>query len=161
METAKWTTVKLPTKFPLVPLVQLDWRQVRDFGSREDNVINVSYKQRRKYLFGINFDIWTVTSALKRNIKAAKCYFDVWFRWMGGLQAKSMTSQRYRATYKMADMRYYDNVMTTKIWRLYVILHLQQYSRRLNLFFWPFFIRTLPARPSENCGIKSKMSMKR
>jgi len=28
---------------------------------------------------------------------------------MGGLQAKSMTSQRYRATYKMADMRYYDN----------------------------------------------------
>jgi len=53
----------------------------------------------------------------------------------GGLQAKSMTSQRYRATYKMADMRYYDNVMTTTRWRLYVIVHLQQYSRRLNLFF--------------------------
>jgi len=37
----------------------------------------------------------------------------------GGRQAKSMTSQRYRATYKMADMRYYGNVMTTR-WRLYV-----------------------------------------
>jgi len=49
----------------------------------------------------------------------------------GGLHAKSMTSQRYRATYKMADMRYYGNVMTTTRWRLYVILHLQQYSRRL------------------------------
>ena len=47
-----------------------------------------------------------------------------------------MTSQRYRATYKMADMRYYGNVMTTTRWRLYVILHLQEYSRRLNLFFW-------------------------
>jgi len=35
----------------------------------------------------------------------------------------------------MADMRYYGNVMTTTRWRLYVILHLQQYSRRLNLFF--------------------------
>jgi len=30
---------------------------------------------------------------------------------MGALHAKSMTSQRYRATYKMADMRYYGNVM--------------------------------------------------
>jgi len=28
-------------------------------------------------------------------------------------------------------MRYYGNVMTTTRWRLYVILHLQQYSRRL------------------------------
>ena len=52
----------------------------------------------------------------------------------GGLHAKSMTSQRYRATYKMADMHYYGNVMTTTRWRLYVILHLQQYSRRLDLF---------------------------
>jgi len=43
-----------------------------------------------------------------------------------------MTSQRNRATHKMADMRYYGNVMTTTRWRLYVtILHLQQYSRRL------------------------------
>ena len=40
---------------------------------------------------------------------------------MGGLQAKSMTSQRYRATYKMVDMCYYGNVMTTK-WRLYVTM---------------------------------------
>ena len=40
----------------------------------------------------------------------------------GGLQAKSMTSQRNRATYKMADMCYYGNVMTTTRWRLYVTL---------------------------------------
>jgi len=56
----------------------------------------------------------------------------LWYHLMGGgLQAKSMTSQRYRATYKMADMRYYGNVITTTRWRLYVILHLQQYSLRL------------------------------
>jgi len=36
----------------------------------------------------------------------------------------------------MADMRYYGNVMTTTRWRLYVILHLQQYSRRLNFHFF-------------------------
>ena len=41
---------------------------------------------------------------------------------MGGLQAKLMTSQRYRATYKMADMCYYGNVMTTTRWRLYVTM---------------------------------------
>ena len=46
----------------------------------------------------------------------------LWFRLMGGLQAKSMTSQRYRATYKMADIRYYGNVMTTTRWRLYVTM---------------------------------------
>ena len=40
----------------------------------------------------------------------------------GGLQAKSMTSQRNRATYKMADMRYYGNVMTTTRWWLYVTM---------------------------------------
>jgi len=62
------------------------------------------------------------------------CRIHLRFRWMGGLHAKSMTSQRYRATYKMANMRYYGNVMTTTRWRLYVILHLQQYSRRLNFF---------------------------
>jgi len=28
-------------------------------------------------------------------------------------------------------MRYHGNVMTTTRWRLYVILHLQQYSHRL------------------------------
>ena len=41
---------------------------------------------------------------------------------MGGLQAKSMTSQRNRVTYKMADMCYYGNVMTTTRWRLYVTM---------------------------------------
>jgi len=52
----------------------------------------------------------------------------------GGLQAKSMTSYRAEPS-KMAGMRYHGNVMTTTRWRLYVILHLQQYSHRLNLFF--------------------------
>ena len=38
--------------------------------------------------------------------------------------------------HKMADMCYYGNVMTTTIWWLCVtILHLQQYSHRLNLFY--------------------------
>ena len=64
------------------------------------------------------------------------CRIHLWFRLMGGLHAKSMTSQRYRTTYKMADMRYYGNVMTTTRWRLYIILHLQQYNRRLTLFFF-------------------------
>jgi len=44
------------------------------------------------------------------------------FVWSGSLQAKSMTSQRNRATHKMADMRYYGNVMTTTRWRLYVTM---------------------------------------
>ena len=44
------------------------------------------------------------------------------FVWWGGLQTKSMTSQRNRATHKMADMRYYGNVMTTTRWRLYVTM---------------------------------------
>jgi hypothetical protein len=40
----------------------------------------------------------------------------------------------------MAAIRYYGNVMTSTKWRLCVarFLHLQQYSRRLNLLF--FFI---------------------
>ena len=41
---------------------------------------------------------------------------------MGGLQANSMTSQSNHATYKMTDMCYYGNVMTTTRWRLYVTM---------------------------------------
>ena len=44
------------------------------------------------------------------------------FVWSGGLQTNSMTSQRYRAAHKMADMRYYGNVMTTTRWRLNVTM---------------------------------------
>ena len=40
---------------------------------------------------------------------------------MGGLQAKSMTSQRAEPS-KMAGMRYHGNVMTTTRWRLYVTM---------------------------------------
>ena len=50
------------------------------------------------------------------------CRVHLWFRLMGGLQTKSMTSQRNRALHKMADMRYYGNVMTTTRWRLYVTM---------------------------------------
>ena len=102
------------------------------------------------------------------------CRIHIWFRLMGGLQTKSMTSQRYRATHKMADMRYYGNVMTTTRWRLYVtmetlwqqqdggyallwkryidwtcyrcILHLQRYSRRLNLFVYFFCVEIIRYR---------------
>ena len=39
--------------------------------------------------------------------------------------------------HKMADMCYYGNVMTTKRWWLCVtILHLQQYSHRLNFYYY-------------------------
>ena len=64
----------------------------------------------------------------------------LWFRWMGGLQAKSMTSQRYRATYKMADIRYYGNVMTTRRWRLYVTMETlwQQQDGGYALLFYIF-----------------------
>ena len=48
------------------------------------------------------------------------CKIHLCFRLMGGLQTKSMTSQRNRAAHNMADMRYYGNVMTTTRWRLYV-----------------------------------------
>jgi len=41
-------------------------------------------------------------------------------RW-GGLQAKSMTSQRAEPS-KMAGMRYHGNGMTTTRWRLYVTM---------------------------------------
>jgi len=62
------------------------------------------------------------------------CRIHLWFRLMGGLQAKSMTSQRYRAVTRWR-MCYYGNVMTTTRWWLcYTILHLQQYSHRLNFF---------------------------
>ena len=50
------------------------------------------------------------------------CRIHLWFRLMGGLQAKSMTSQSNRATYKMADMCYYGNIRTTTRWRLYVTM---------------------------------------
>jgi len=65
------------------------------------------------------------------------CRIHLWFCLMGGLQAKLMTSQRTPSRHKMADMCYYGNVMTTTRWWLCItILHLQQYSHRLNLLFF-------------------------
>ena len=46
----------------------------------------------------------------------------------------------------MADMCYYGNVMTTTRWWLCVtILHLQQYSHRLNLFYF-FYLNGMTTR---------------
>jgi len=117
-------------------------------------------REKQMILFAKIFDwLWVPPSLFW-------CWIHLWFRLMGGgLQAKSMTSQRYRAVTrwricvtmatlwqqqdggyallwqrydnnKMVAMRYYGNVMTTTRWWLCVtILHLQQYSHRLNFFF--------------------------
>jgi len=58
----------------------------------------------------------------------------------GGSASKVDDVTALPSRHKMADMCYYGNVMTTTRWRLYVILHLQQYSHRLNLFFFCHFI---------------------
>ena len=54
----------------------------------------------------------------------------------GGSASKVDDVTALPSRHKMADMCYYGNVMTTTRWRLYVILHLQQYSHRLNLFYY-------------------------
>ena len=54
----------------------------------------------------------------------------------GGSASKVDDVTALPSRHKMADMCYYGNVMTTTRWWLCVtILHLQQYSHRLNLFF--------------------------
>ena len=61
---------------------------------------------------------------------------------MGGLQAKSMTSQRNRAEpsqdggYALLWQRYDNNKMVAMRYYGNVILHLQQYSHRLNLLYF-------------------------
>ena len=100
---------------------------------------------------------------------------------MGGLQAKSMTSQRCRAAHKMADMRYYGNVMATTRWRLYVtmetlwqqqdggyallwkrFLHLQQYSHRLNFNFFyanlTLYLTNLGSNPGKPAKVMAKQT---
>ena len=55
----------------------------------------------------------------------------------GGSASKVDDVTALRSRHKMADMCYYGNVMTTTRWWLCVtILHLQQYSHRLNLSFF-------------------------
>jgi hypothetical protein len=95
------------------------------------------------------------------------CRIHLWFRLMGSARKVDEVTA-WASRRNMADMRYYGNVITTKRWRLCVtmatlwqqkdggyallwkrydvtcyrcILHLQQYSRRLNLlcvFFYLF-----------------------
>ena len=85
------------------------------------------------------------------------CRIHLWFRLMGGLQTKSMTSQRNRATHTrwricvtMATLWQQQDGGYMLLWKRYgnnkmaamrimsLILHLQQYSHRLNLLY--FFI---------------------
>jgi len=55
---------------------------------------------------------------------------------MGGSASKVYDVTALPSRHKMADMCYYGKVMTTTRWWLCVtILHLQQYSHRLNLVF--------------------------
>jgi len=60
----------------------------------------------------------------------------------GGSASKVDDITALPSRHKMADMCYYGNVMTTTRWWLRVIiLHLQQYSHRLNLFYCRIAIR--------------------
>ena len=57
----------------------------------------------------------------------------------GGSASKVDDVTALPSRHKMADMCYYGSVMTTTRWWLCVtILHLQQYSHRLNLFYFYF-----------------------
>ena len=57
------------------------------------------------------------TLDLSRDTRCFWCGIHLWFRLMGGLQAKSMTSQRNRAVTRWR-ICYYGNVMTTTRWRI-------------------------------------------
>jgi len=81
------------------------------------------------------------------------CRIHLWFRLMGGLQTKSMTSQRNRATHKMADMRYYGNVMTTTRWRLYVSMEITKKNYTditQNTYIQSWMVTDIMAR--DKCG---------
>ena len=61
----------------------------------------------------------------------------------GGSASKVNDVTALPICHKMADMCYYGNVMTTTRWWLCVtILHLQQYSHKLNLFFFTWIEET-------------------
>ena len=70
-------------------------------------------------LAGSPFALFIASACFSNKTSFDAEYIYGFVRW-GGLQAKSMTSQR--AANKMADMRYYDNVMTTTRWRLFVTM---------------------------------------
>ena len=89
------------------------------------------------------------------------CRIHLWFRLMGGLQAKSMTSQRNRAVKdggyvllwqrydnkKMVDMCYHGNVWTTTKWWLCVTMETMTlfYIFNSTVIDWTcFFILLLP-----------------
>ena len=59
----------------------------------------------------------------------------------GGSASKVDDVTALPSRHKMADMCYYGKVMTTTRWWLCVtILHLQQYSHRLNFMYYLFFL---------------------
>jgi len=83
------------------------------------------------------------------NIRNFLCRIHLWFRWMGVLQVKSMTSQRNRAVTRwrifvtMVTLCQQQDGGYILLWKRYVnnkmaamrFLHLQQYSHRLNLLY--------------------------
>ena len=94
-------------------------------------------------VLAVNFEITVGTSELSDSsvfisvllpVLDYWCRIHLWFRLMGGLHAKSMTSQRNRATHKMADMFYYGNVMTTTRWRICVTMETLWQQKLTNKF---------------------------
>ena len=91
----------------------------------------------------------SLTATSKRSFRVSVCFLHIvnrefwcrihlWFRLMGGSASKVDDVTALPSRHKMADMCYYGNVMTTTRWWLYVtILHLEQYSHRLNFFSPP------------------------
>ena len=79
----------------------------------------------------------------------------------GGSASKVDDLTALPSRHKMAGMRYYGNVMTTTRWWLCVtILHLQQYSHRLNLFYfvWIWFLCLLISQHTAAQTLKNEKS---
>ena len=89
-------------------------------------------------------------------LHSVECFESVWgleefvfdveyiygFVWWGGLQAKSMTSQRYRARSRAVTrwrMCYYGNVMTTTRWWLCVTMETLFYIFNSTVIDWTCF----------------------
>ena len=73
------------------------------------------------------------------------CRIHLWFRYVGGFVRKVDDFTAYLAAQPSRLRAHHRNITTTR-WRLCVtILHLQQYSRRLNLllFFCTIFLNTV------------------
>jgi len=72
-------------------------------------------------------------------VSAFWCRIHLWFRWMGGLHAKSMTSQRNRDVTRWR-ICYYGNVMTTTRWRICVTMATLFYIFNSTVIDWTCYI---------------------